>query len=64
MLSFVAGKRICPGEGLARMEIFLFSLAFLQRFRFKMADTPPKIVGHLGTTLLTQPFDMIAEPLR
>ncbi|XP_027140509.1 cytochrome P450 2K1-like [Larimichthys crocea] len=36
-MPFSAGRRVCVGEGLARLELFLFFTSLFQRFRF----TPP-----------------------
>ncbi|XP_048120007.1 cytochrome P450 2M1-like [Alosa alosa] len=42
-LAFGLGKRNCLGEGLARMELFLFTSSLLQRFTFVGTRPPEEI---------------------
>ncbi|XP_062874914.1 cytochrome P450 2K1-like [Trichomycterus rosablanca] len=63
-MPFSAGRRVCLGESLARMELFLFFTSLLQQFRF----TPPPGVSEeqldltaaVGFTLSPTPHELCA----
>lgn len=44
------GRRVCLGEAVARMELFLYLSAMIQRFRFLLPETGelPSLQGTLG----------------
>ncbi|XP_061568788.1 cytochrome P450 2K1-like, partial [Cololabis saira] len=68
ILAFSAGRRVCLGESLAKMELFLFFTSLLQHFRF----TPPPGVSEdeldltpaVGLTIPPSPHDLCAVSLQ
>lgn len=58
LIPFFMGKRSCPGEGLATMELFLFITTILQRYEIKPAEQGPlpSLQSVIGITRTPLPF--------
>lgn len=58
-IPFGLGRRICPGEALARMELDLFLASMFHRFRFEPEDPNaelPPLKGILSLTFSPKPY--------
>ncbi|XP_071482210.1 cytochrome P450 2J4-like [Diadema antillarum] len=62
-LPFGVARRVCLGEQLAKMEMFLFFTNVLQRFKvtFPPGAVPDYGFGHRLTTLLPKTYEIILE---
>ncbi|XP_066532442.1 cytochrome P450 2J2-like isoform X2 [Hoplias malabaricus] len=61
--AFSAGKRMCPGEYLARVELFLLFTILLQNFTFSPpADEEPSLNSQVGFTQAPMPFKLCVLP--
>ncbi|XP_038146913.1 cytochrome P450 2B4-like [Cyprinodon tularosa] len=59
-IPFSAGPRMCLGEGLARMELFLFIVTLLRKFNFIWPEDAgePDFTPLYGITLTPKPYPM------
>ncbi|KAL8586800.1 hypothetical protein ACOMHN_061313 [Nucella lapillus] len=61
---FSMGRRACPGESLARMELFLYISSLIHRFRFMPPEPQelPPLEGILGATHTPKRYRIRAVP--
>ncbi|XP_029452614.1 cytochrome P450 2U1-like [Rhinatrema bivittatum] len=59
-IPFGIGRRVCMGEQLAKMELFLMFANLLQSFTFALSDetSKPSLKGRFGLTLAPFPFNV------
>lgn len=60
---FSLGKRVCLGESLARMELFLMFVTLLQRYRFLPDGQMPELNVRMGATIVPYEFHMRVQPV-
>lgn len=55
---YLSGRRVCMGEQLAKMELFLMVISLLQAFKFRLPEgtPPPPPDGRFGLTLAPCPY--------
>ncbi|XP_062987913.1 cytochrome P450 2J5-like [Elgaria multicarinata webbii] len=63
-LAFGAGARVCPGEQLARIELFIFLTTLVRAFKFQLPKGVRRINKKpvVGLTLHPQPYKVCAIP--
>ncbi|KAK9954658.1 hypothetical protein ABG768_016708 [Culter alburnus] len=62
-IPFSIGKRMCPGEQLARMELFLFFISLMQRFTFlNLEGQRLSLKGSVSVSSGPEPFQIRAVP--
>ncbi|CAG2115397.1 unnamed protein product [Medioppia subpectinata] len=63
-IPFSVGRRMCLGDVLTKMEVFLFLSSLLQEFDLCVPDIedPPKAQGIVAASMAPKPYQVCAVP--
>lgn len=63
-MPFGVGRRMCLGDVLARMELFLFFSTFMHSFDMRLPDgeSMPSLKGNVGVTITPETFKVCLTP--
>ncbi|XP_034030930.1 steroid 21-hydroxylase [Thalassophryne amazonica] len=65
MIPFGGGARLCLGQSVAKMELFLFTAYLLRDFQFALPENEtslPDLTGVASVVLKVKPYKVIAHP--
>ncbi|CAJ1061686.1 steroid 21-hydroxylase isoform X1 [Xyrichtys novacula] len=62
LIPFGGGARLCLGESVAKMELFLLTAYLLRDFKFIPAGSVPDLRGVASVVLKIKPYTVIAQP--
>ena len=62
-IAFGVGKRKCPGQEVALMELFVFVSNLVQKFKFSLPEgAPVDCEKTMGAVVGPKPYDIVLEP--
>lgn len=63
-MPFGVGRRMCLGDVLARMELFLFFASFMHSFNMSLPEGQPlpSLKGNVGVTITPESFKVVLTP--
>lgn len=63
-MPFGVGRRMCLGDVLARMELFLFFASLMHTFNVSLPDgaSVPSLKGNVGITISPDQFQVVLTP--